>query len=712
MIDVPIAVKEALRDGRLKKNYRFLVLNDDGSTDFVIDNDYLVSESVSIDERMCSGDTLKFGLCEGSSLEFQYFNKMNITGRRLQAFVDVEYDNPVDIYEKIDDMVSDVETTITEGGDYRLYAASANAWSTTKLNHGGEISRLAPDSTANETIQILNGLDAWDSIEAQDAVDDVELQLKSIPKGLAWYSIPMGFFDVKKCSRQASTGIIKVTAYNKLQSDYLDAKANQVLLDAIASDTDVTVFDIRYLLLNDYKITENRASMGSVEYTTITVLESAEASFGTLKFNSLYGKKSPINACEFGISSTATTFQIRTYGDIIDYDLPAKCQIEARYGTLQGLENNVVQYLKKIVNDADLDQSWDDVLDYICTHGGFQKIIGIRDFNDNWYSTVQWNYEEAHSLTHTVAGKIADGQRLTTASDYLSVSVPKYISNGYSYPRIMYEGIIYTSSTVHRDYYEYYTDDTLTTKDTEPLQYLTFSEGTKYIYQSGEYQYAITAYEYTDISDADLIILDPETIPDFTLREIQSAVYETICQFGQLSRETDLFAGVELNYSRLYPANSLYPATDLYPDGAALGSFKSMYSKLWADEGNIRKWRYLYITFKGLDDQDQEKDYVLQKTINADGTDDYNMSDNWIFRNLIWTRAQIEDYADAMVPKMQDVTWFPFEMWCAGLPYLETGDEIEIPLNGVTYTSYILQRKLNGIQDMQDTYINGSLDIF
>jgi hypothetical protein len=65
-----------------------------------------------------------------------------------------------------------------------------------------------------------------------------------------------------------------------------------------------------------------------------------------------------------------------------------------------------------------------------------------------------------------------------------------------------------------------------------------------------------------------------------------------------------------------------------------------------------------------------------------------------------------------MVAKMRDITWFPFEMWCAGLPYLETGDEIEIPLGNQTYTSYILQRQLKGIQNLQDTYINGTLDIF
>ena len=95
MIDVPVEVKETLQDGRRKKNYRFNVLNDDGTVYFTIDNNTLVSESVNIDERMCSGDTLKFGLCEGSSLEFQYFDHQNIKGRQIQAFIDVDYSQTI-----------------------------------------------------------------------------------------------------------------------------------------------------------------------------------------------------------------------------------------------------------------------------------------------------------------------------------------------------------------------------------------------------------------------------------------------------------------------------------------------------------------------------------------------------------------------------------------------------------------------------------------
>jgi hypothetical protein len=200
-----------------------------------------------------------------------------------------------------------------------------------------------------------------------------------------------------------------------------------------------------------------------------------------------------------------------------------------------------------------------------------------------------------------------------------------------------------------------------------------------------------------------------------TLRDIQSAAFEIDCQYGKLDRSSDLFAGIELNNGGLYPQDILYPATNLYPQGESDIGFRSMYSKLWANEGNVRSFRYLIITYKTtevVDGQTREIEAKLQKTVNANGTDDYEMSDNWLFKNFVWTSTQIGTYADAMVTKMQNIRWFPFEMWCAGLPYIESGDAIEIQMNEGTYKSYVLRRVLSGIQNLQDEMINGTLDIF
>ena len=684
---------------------------------YTIDNNNLVSESVSIDERMCSGDTLKFGLCEGSSLEFQYFDFPNITGQRIQAFVDVESEEME--YSKIYELKRSLYS-LPADGSYKITATAENMANIFALFfvHGATTTRM----------EFTVAQDGHGEIELPNAKrnNDIYLSYRTGTTPTAevfqwvhkWHTIPMGFFDVKNCSRQASTGIIKVTAYNKLQSDYLNEKANNRILQTFGFDATMTVHDIRDLLLDSYQIEEDVAVLATPhrEPGEIVSEESITSDLGAFRFSRLYGVKSPINAYRAGVSSISTDFHIWITSQHPDYEYDnTYIKFDAYTGTLEGLEANIVAYIKKVINDAQLNRSGDDVINYICQNIGFQKIFSIQPQGYNKpFSTVQWEYEEAHNLPHTVMGPITDKrvQLLNGAAEFTlpdeiamdALGVTAFGFNGYA-------RIIGSNPPSYSTNYQYYLDSSMTTIGLEPCPYATFSDGTQYFESDSTYD-AIVGWDYSALPTLDKISFDPVSVEEFTLRDIISAVYESIAQFGQLNRITDLFSGVELNHSRLYPADNLYPADTLYPDGAAASATKSMYSKLWADEGNVHKWKYLIITYKTLNENDEEVETKLQRTINNDGTDNYNMSDNWLMRNLIWTAEDVGALADSMVAKMQDITWFPFEMWCAGLPYLETGDEIEIPLGEHSYTSYILQRQLKGIQNLQDTYINGTLDIF
>ena len=213
MISVPERVKDALRDGRLLKNYRFNVLESDGTLDFTIDNDTLVYESVKFDERMCSGDTLKFGLCEGSSLEFQYFDHDNINGRQIQSFIDVQY------------MVNSTQLTKTDNlftielpGTYQIIVPAGSPSFEVEVQKGsGPAPAEEVDSMNMEQTLTYDDMDTGNSLKIiSSSALTVTLNRTDGLKFPLWYTIPMGYFTVKKCSRQASTGIQKVTAYNNL----------------------------------------------------------------------------------------------------------------------------------------------------------------------------------------------------------------------------------------------------------------------------------------------------------------------------------------------------------------------------------------------------------------------------------------------------------------------------------------------------------------
>lgn len=629
-----------------------------------IDNNNLVKESVSFDERMNSGDMIKYGLCEGTSLEFQYFGHANIYGKNIQAFLDVEYMGTVEGWAKISDFGTSY-ITITEADSYRVLCLNWK-YTTTVLRHNGQMSYYAPVEMDDGYGYVFDSLDIGDELaivwqppfspEANPCI----LQKKDNVPGLVWHTIPMGFFTVDKCARQASTGIMKVTAYNKLQSDYLDASANETLMELVENGeygytNEASLHTILKSVLADYGIEQESYSdipevfdgATSSNLTAITLCDDSGRATGSKLYLYMYAISMQLSAEDFYY------FYLHTSG-LKGY---AKAFIWGNYASYKTKISDTIYTIDELANTL-YSEGYD-----LCGEIYLRKRVDINTFffdRKGGYSNITTpEYSKCYSI---------------------DVVIPVYAIIATRAPSI--------DTTIWRQWYQ----------------------------QNWEGQYDFLSVFKKDLGSAEKIRLTTAELEAMTsaitLRELQSAVYETQCQYGKLDRETDLFSGVELNQSRLLPQDSLYPATSLYPGGAAISGFKSMYSKLWADEGNIHKWRYLIITYKSLDGEGNETEYTLQRTVNNDGTDNYNCSDNWLFRNLVWTAEQIGEYADTMVAKMRDITWFPFEMWCAGLPYLETGDEIEIPLGEETYTSYILQRQLKGIQNLQDTYINGTLDIF
>lgn len=548
--------------------------------DFEIDNDTLVSESVRFDERMCSGDVLKFGLCEGTSLEFQYFDHPSIRGRMIYAEIDVEY---------------------------------------------------------------------------EDA-----------DKTLKWQTIPMGFFEVDKCPMQFSTGIRKVTAYNKLKSKYLDAKANTVIEDMLSDTGDmdtVTIQTIMDNLLEDYAIQIPRPEVPLILNNGGTA--SVYYNDWTFKFVG----ESTSRKVEIGHDTSA----FYSDGSLGPHFIGKRLYFEMdKY--IEALETNI----------------W-DFKTYVYRY--------IQDPDAFWARFKAEAVQEAGIMVQRT--NTGPGFEFYLAKD----AVPESGIRAGGYPVRPIQKLRYLQDignfTFHfLNLFGYRTNGVTT----------------------WTYQYAqdFTAYNRPRVYESDKdsvgsIAINKTKLADVTLRDIVSANYELNCQYGKLDRETDLFSGVELNHSWLYPRDTLYPADNLYPGGGGLVAErgnKSAYSKLWTDSAGQQSFRNLIIKYKGLDEDDKEKEYTLTRTINANGTIDYNMTDNWLFKNLVWTEADVGTYADAMIAKLQNVSWIPFEMWAAGLPYLETGDEIEITNSEGTYKSYVLQRVLKGIQNLQDTYINGTLEIF
>lgn len=86
MLNIPEEVKQLFRQGSAKKNLRIHFPNGERED---ITNSNLVADSFSFTESICSEDTLKFGLCEASMVEFETFNIGNIKGCTIEITLEV-----------------------------------------------------------------------------------------------------------------------------------------------------------------------------------------------------------------------------------------------------------------------------------------------------------------------------------------------------------------------------------------------------------------------------------------------------------------------------------------------------------------------------------------------------------------------------------------------------------------------------------------------
>ena len=717
-------------------------LTDDYS-EYEISNDKLIKESVNFDERMCTGDRLKFGLCEGSVIEFQYFNFRNIRGERIFVKVEVDKQEWVDIFEfhMTDQFI------ITEDGDYKIKAEDNHG--TVTITHESDVIviELVENKTINLGMLYKDDILTVDVIPGQGNVIVYQYQNN-------WHPIPIGWFDVKECPRQASTGIYKATAINKLKSDYLNNKANTMVEERFGIDAVVSVYDIKRFLLDEYTIFPIIPPIAPMPpIGGIAVHEYSEEAKFNMFFrggvNTLFSGRMSYEAEGYFVrypvvfihlATMPYTFDLSDGGHYI-FSLKDKFKL-----TIRQLEENYKKYLMDLLTGALFEgfPTGEEVIDMLLekdysaeywSWGGFMYIAAETQTTEGgtvilgyeYYSTMRKEIEARQGITpSTCSGTIDEFfdrvfHKLSTDNytGRVIIGMPDHLIYrfGGEAPTWMKLGLN-TNNDGQRIKYRYWNERLL--DDQYPTDINNYSERTlsEFVMSDGNV-YTANNYEVYKLDDyVNRIEFTELTLPDlqdFTLRDLMASSFETECQFGKLDRETDLFSGVELNNSRLLPADTLYPSNSLYPNGNSEHPMPSQYSKLWTDSAGVQKFRYLIITYKTLEGEQgqmQEVEKTLQRTVNNDGTVNYNMSDNWLFRNLIWTAEEIGEYADAMVAKMQDIRWFPFEMWCAGLPYLETGDEIEISVGDETHRSYILTRQLKGIHNLQDQYINGTLDIF
>lgn len=214
------------------------------------------------------------------------------------------------------------------------------------------------------------------------------------------------------------------------------------------------------------------------------------------------------------------------------------------------------------------------------------------------------------------------------------------------------------------------------------------------------------AMEKTNILKLELATMEKirlkEKVQNVTLRNILESIYELKAEFGRMNRETGLLESVPLNSGALYPQDSLYPANTLYPRGGGSAE-KGIIESVWVDERGGVIYGKLKINYVKIGEDGNKEEAVYEYVFDETHSSTYEVSDNWILKNIVMTEEEIAEIAEEMGKGMKGVEVTPFDAELVGLPYMEAGDMIEIPDGEGKRRVYVLERTISGIQGMRDS---------
>ena len=188
-----------------------------------------------------------------------------------------------------------------------------------------------------------------------------------------------------------------------------------------------------------------------------------------------------------------------------------------------------------------------------------------------------------------------------------------------------------------------------------------------------------------------------------TGKTVLKCILELNACFGKIGRDGKFkYVSLEKPTSGLFPATTLYPSTTLYPQkrGFAREENQRVYNSLQYEEFETKVIDYLMI----LDERGD-----VGATAGSTSTNVYQIKDNFL---VFGKSAQdLNTIASNIFPNITDRFYRPAKINTIGNPCLEVGDGINVnTVDGVLVNTYILRRKLKGIQSLKDSYTADGLE--
>lgn len=209
---------------------------------------------------------------------------------------------------------------------------------------------------------------------------------------------------------------------------------------------------------------------------------------------------------------------------------------------------------------------------------------------------------------------------------------------------------------------------------------------------------------YFGINEVEIELVNDDMIVEKTIETIELSggdVARAICEingcFGHINRNNKFEYIVLLGNTELLPANDLYPTNELLP-------FGSNYSK------TVSKNHYISCQYEDFITTEIDGIEVRPEEESA-GAIVGNTKGNiyTIFGNfLLYGKAteQLESIANNLMPLVNNVYYRPCSIVAIGNPTIRVGDGIRLNTRHEVISTYVLQRKISGIQSLKDSYIS------
>lgn len=207
--------------------------------------------------------------------------------------------------------------------------------------------------------------------------------------------------------------------------------------------------------------------------------------------------------------------------------------------------------------------------------------------------------------------------------------------------------------------------------------------------------YAVLINDYIRISKTlNVVASSGET----TMKEAISGkdVITRICELNACFGHIDYLGRFDYVYltenkGYLYPRNDLYPSDDLYPKDPSGFPVPSTYRDLKYED---------YITEKVSRIVIRESENDIGYILNNDTTNTYTITGNFFLYGK--SSQQLKEIATNIFNAISFVTYRPMEATIRGNFCFELGDLIMIHSDKDIIHSYILERKISGIQSLKD----------